>query len=132
MVAYINQQAFAEKHLVNKELEMRAKIGQGNRKFASKLKSPDKKSFMGPYGEIIPEHSQFEHSKHRIEIWNDIFKHTDRVIARNQETIINLYNKDPRLNLDIDQSQVKKITDKNIAYPLNYKPSKSFLEEYIN
>ena len=52
-------------------------VGEGNRKFASKLRQNGGNHFMGPYGEVISERSQFEHAKHRIEIWNDIFKHTD-------------------------------------------------------
>jgi len=78
---------FAEKEMLNRTIGMGLRpkllIGEGERKFASKLKSGENNSYMGAYGEIIPEHSQFEHVKHRIEIWADIFKHTDRRIAAN-------------------------------------------------
>ena len=76
---------------------------------------------MGPYGELIPEHSQFEHVKHRIEIWNDIFKHTDQRIAENQGKLLDMYNKDPTDNYDCLNKKVAKIVDRDIAYPLNYK-----------
>jgi hypothetical protein len=85
--AYINNGIYAEKEMLNRTLSMGMRptvlIGEGERKFASKLKSGENSSYMGAYGEVIPEHSQFEHVKHRIEIWSDIFKHTDRRIAVN-------------------------------------------------
>lgn len=106
-------------------------IGEGERKFASKLKSGENNSYMGAYGEIIPEHSQFEHVKHRIEIWSDIFKHTDRRIAVNQEKILNIFNKNPSKEVNDDSKVVEAVISKDIAYPINFKKSKSFWESYM-
>ena len=86
---------------------------------------------MGPYGEIIAEHSQFEHAKHRIEIWKDIFNHTDKTIYQNQEKLLKLYNKNPRFSLNEHQAKVRDIINKDIAYPKNYKAPVSFFESYM-
>jgi hypothetical protein len=77
----------------------------------------------------VSDKSQWEHSKHRIEIWNDIFAHTDRRIVTNQEKLLNLFNKKPMQGLNDENKNFKSIVQKDISYPINYVPQKTLFEQ---